>query len=135
MTRPRVTTRSAPPRTPTSPTQGRRAGTRRAAALVMAVLMLAGINLAVVSSVTGGGDDARLASTRADTERAFYAAESGAALVVGEYAAGRAIPTGTRTISGGASITITSSSTSVPMDVVIVASYGQAQRRVELRIE
>lgn len=108
---------------------------RRAAALVMAVLMLAGINLAVVSAVTGGGDDARLASVRADTERAFYAAESGAALVVGEYAAGRSVPTGTRTIAGGATITVSASAPSAPMDVVIVGAYGQAQRRVEIRIE
>ncbi|MFM9957165.1 MAG: PilX N-terminal domain-containing pilus assembly protein [Phycisphaerales bacterium] len=108
---------------------------RRAAALVMTVLMLAGINLAVVSAVTGGGDDARLASTRADTERAFYAAESGAALVVGEYAAGRSVPTGTRTIAGGASVTITASAPSAPMDVVIIGAFGQAQRRVEISIQ
>ncbi len=101
----------------------------------MAVLMLAGINLAVVSAVTGGGDDARLASVRADTERAFYAAESGAALVVGEYAAGRSVPTGTRTIAGGATITVSTSAPSAPMDVAIVGAYGQAQRRVEIHIE
>ena len=108
---------------------------RRAAALVMAVLMLAAVNLAVISAVGGGGDDARLAATRADTTRAFYAVEGGAALVVGEYLAGRPIPTGTRTITGGATITVTTSSPSAPMDVVIVGRYGQAQRRVELRIE
>jgi len=108
---------------------------RRAAALVMAVLMLAAVNLAVISAVGGGGDDARLAATRSDTVRAFYAVESGSALVVGEYLAGRPIPTGTRTIAGGATITVTTSAPSAPMDVVVVGRYGQAQRRVEMRIE
>lgn len=97
--------------------------------------MIAAINLAVVSSVSGGGDDARLASTRADTTRAFYAAESGAALVVGEYNAGRTVPTGTVTIGAGATVTITASATSAPMDVVVIGRFGQAQRRIELRIE
>lgn len=108
---------------------------RRAAALVMAVLMLAAVNLAVISAVTGGGDDARLASTRADTERAFYAAESGAALVFGEFTAGRPVPIGTRLIPGGARITISASSGTMPMDVVIVGSFGQAMRRIEVRLE
>lgn len=101
----------------------------------MAVLMLAAINLAVVSSVSGGGDDARLASTRADTARAFYAAESGVALVMGEYQAGRSIPTGTITIATGTTVAITTSAAVAPMDVVIIGRYGQAQRRVELRVE
>lgn len=113
----------------------RRVRSRRAAALVMAVLMLAAINLAVVSSVSGGGDDARLASTRADTARAFYAAESGVALVMGEYQAGRTIPTGTITIASETTVAITTSTATAPMDVVIIGRYGQAQRRVELRVE
>jgi Tfp pilus assembly protein PilX len=108
---------------------------RRAAALVMAVLMLAAVNLAVISAINGGGDDARLASTRADTVRAFYAAESGAALVVGEYNAGRTVPTGTFTVSAGATAVISASAGTVPMDVVVIGKFGQAQRRIELRIE
>lgn len=122
--------------TPTSPVHRERASrSRRAAALVMAVLMLAAVNLAVISAVGGGGDDARLAATRADTVRAFYAAESGAALAVGEYRSGRPIPTGSRTITGGATITVTTSAPSAPMDVVVVGKFAQAQRRVEMRIE
>lgn len=109
--------------------------TRRAAALVICVLIIGMVNLAVLSSVNGGGDDARLASARADTTRAFYAAESGAALTVGEYAAGRALPNGTYTFAGGESVTITPSGTTTPISVVIVGRCGQASRRIELTVE
>lgn len=108
---------------------------RRAGALVVCVLILASINLAVMSSVNAGGDDARLASIRADTARAFYACESGAALVVGEFSAGRAVPAGTITLAPGITVSITTSGASAPMDVVIVGASGQARRRLEVRLE
>lgn len=108
---------------------------RRAAALVMVVLLLAGVNLAVMSSVAGSGDDARVASLRADTARAFYAAESGAALLVSEFNAGRTIPTGTTNLGGGAAVSITVTAAAAPFDAVIIGTAGAATRRLELRVE
>lgn len=108
---------------------------RRAAALVMAVLLIAAVNLAVMSSVAGSGDDARVAALRSDTARAFFAAESGAALVVGEYSAGRSVPTGATSLGDGASVTISVSGTVAPFDAVVIGTAGSATRRLELRVE
>ncbi len=114
---------------------GRPRRSRRAAALVVCVLIIGMVNLAVLSAVNGGGDDARLAAARADTVRAFFAAESGAALVSGEYNAGRTIPSGTITFAGGETVTITPTGSSTPLDAVIVGSYGNARRRIEVHLE
>lgn len=108
---------------------------RRAAALVICVLIIGMVNLAVLSAVNGGGDDARLAAARAETVRAFFAAESGAAIVSGEYNAGRTIPSGMITLAGGETVTITPTGTSAPLDAVIIGSYGNARRRLEVHLE
>ena len=98
------------------------------------VLILGLTNLLMLSSVAGPSDDARLAATRADTVRSFYAGESGAAMVIGEYSAGRSIPTGTITLPTGQAVDISSSGTG-PFNVTIVGRSGQARRQLTLTIQ
>jgi len=50
---------------------------RRAASIAALVIALALINLAVMGSVAASADEAELGAMRAQTLRAFYAAESG----------------------------------------------------------
>ncbi|NUQ66778.1 MAG: hypothetical protein HUU18_00655 [Phycisphaerales bacterium] len=51
--------------------------TRRAASIAALIIALALINLAVMGSVAASADEAELGAMRAQTLRAFYAAESG----------------------------------------------------------
>lgn len=113
---------------------GRR-GSRRGAALAAAVLILAAANLAVIGAVTARGDDARIAVRRADTLRAFYAAESAVSVARNEIAEGRAPPAGVVSIAGGATFEMTISSPSPPLDVTITGRYSDCARRIVAHVE
>jgi hypothetical protein len=54
---------------------------RRGASVAVVVLMLAVIALAVIGTVGASGEEAYVGAMRAETARAFYAAESGARTV------------------------------------------------------
>lgn len=108
---------------------------RRGVAVGAAVLVLVLVNAAVIMSATGGADDAGLAASRGATLRAFFAAESGVRLVVGELSAGRVAPEGEMSIPGGAVIAITRDADAPPMTIVVRGRYLDAVRVIEARIE
>ena len=108
---------------------------RRAIAIAAVVLILAGINLAVIGGSIGEGDRADLTAKRADTARAFLAAESGVTIVIAELSAGRDVPSGTLTMPDGSQITFEASAASPPFDVTVRATSGQARRTLVVSIE
>ncbi len=108
---------------------------RRAIAIAAVVLILAGINLAVIGASIGEGDRADLVAKRADTARAFLAAESGVTITIAELSAGRTVPTGPLTMPGGAQITFEKSDVAPPFDVTVRATAGRARRSLVVRIE
>lgn len=108
---------------------------RRAVAIAAVVLILAAINLAVLGGSIGEGDRADLVAKRADTARAFLAAESGVSVVIAELSAGRDVPSGTLTMPNGAQVTFEASDVSPPFDVTVRATAGQARRTLVISIE
>lgn len=114
----------------------RRLSDRRAMVLASVVLMIAGINLLVMGIAMGGSAESRVASLRADTLRAFLAAESGAHMVAGELAAGRTPTPGNFTLGGGdEQIEISVSGSAPPYTCTILGRSGEARREIELEIE
>lgn len=65
---------------------------RRGAVLVVVFVMIALIQLAVISAVAGTADDAEEIVLRVQTLRAFYAAESGAVIAIAEEIRGNPPP-------------------------------------------
>jgi hypothetical protein len=103
--------------------------------LASVVLLIAGINMLLLGIVIGGSAESRVAGLRAETLRAFLAAESGAHMVAGELGAGRTPPTGSYTLAGGESLQISVSGSGAPYTCTILARSGQARREIELEIE
>ena len=108
---------------------------RRGMAVAASVIVIAIVNVAIIGSVVGGGDDSRIAAMRTDTIRAFLAAESGVQIVVRELVAGRTPPEGELTLPGGERVDIQISGETPPIDVEVHGRYGHAVRRLEVRIE
>jgi hypothetical protein len=108
---------------------------RRAFAIAAVVLILAAINLAVIGASIGEGDRADLTAKRANTARAFLAAESGVTIAVVELSAGRDVPAGTVTLSNGATITFETSAADPPFDVTIEGRFGTARRTIVVSVE
>lgn len=65
---------------------------RRGAVLAVVFVMIALIQLAVISAVAGTADDAEEIVLRVQTLRAFYAAESGAVIAIAEEIRGNPPP-------------------------------------------
>ena len=110
-------------------------GRRRAIAIAAVVLILAGINLAMIGASVGAGDRADLTARRADTARAFLAAESGVTIAIAELSAGRSVPSGPLTLPDGAQVTLETSAPNPPFDLTVRASSGVAQRTLVVTIE
>lgn len=108
---------------------------RRGAALAAAVVILAVINLAVIGAVTARGDDDRISVQRAQTLRAFFAAEAGAGVALTETVAGRTLPAGSVNLSGGASFELTSPGGSPPLTITINGRCAQSSRRLSVNIQ
>ena len=108
---------------------------RRAAALASAVAVIAALNFVIVGSLVAGSDDAAIVANRFDSMRALLAAESGAALVVGEVSAGRSVPTGDRMLPSGQSVRIETDAEALPLTAEITGISGQARRVIRIRIE
>jgi len=108
---------------------------RRGAVLAAAALVLIVLNLAVVASVGGAGDDERVAARRLETLRAFLAAEGGASIVIGELTAGRDAPEDPLALPAGGTAEITVTGDPTPERAEILGHDGQARRRVVLTLE
>jgi hypothetical protein len=116
---------------------GESARTRRGAAIAVVVVMLAMLQIAALSMLTGGADDAEEVVLRVQTLRAFYAGESGAAMALGDALRGLPPPSaGTVIELPGASVELLET----PWDgagasLVVEGRSVSARRRFEIRLE
>lgn len=110
---------------------------RRGAALVAAVILLGVTAMAVGASVVTAGDDARTTALRADSLRAFYAAESGVELAIHALNEDPANPfTGPLSLPGPATIeAVTPFTTTDPTEAVLAGRAGLAERRVRIGVQ
>jgi len=104
-------------------------------ALAALVLVMCVLNVAVFAMVLGTGDDNRVATLRADSIRAFLAAESGLSIAVTELSAGRSVPEDTLTLAGGETVQITLSAAAAPCTIVVAGRSGQAERVIEVELD
>jgi hypothetical protein len=110
--------------------------TPRGAALVAAVILLGITGMAVGAAVIAAGDDARTTTLRADSLRAFYAAESGVQLGLHALNESPADPfTGPLSLPGGATIeAVAPFSPTEPTEATFAGRAGQAERHVRIRV-
>src|SRR5689334_23328441 len=86
-----------------------RKNTRRGGGTAVVLIMLAVINFAVIGAIRASSDEAQVGAMRAETARAFYAAESGARVVLKCTTAGITMPgAGTTLTLGSATCTYVS---------------------------
>ncbi|MGP1347313.1 MAG: hypothetical protein ACTS3F_11685 [Phycisphaerales bacterium] len=119
-----------------NPRRSRRgARRRRGVALAAVCIVIVMVNAAVVHAVTGSTDDRGVVAWRAQTVRAFFAAESGIAIVRGELGAGRIPGEGVLALEPGVTVHIERSDDAPPMDLAATGAAGIAWRRVVVRLE
>lgn len=106
---------------------------RRGVAAAIAVLMLAAMSMVITGILNSGEDLSRVTSLRADAMRAFYAAESGVAVVVGELNAGRDIPE-SLVIDGISEVAFTPVDGDSGQAFRISARNGKATREIRITI-
>jgi hypothetical protein len=113
-----------------------RAWRRRGSGIAAVVIMLAAMSLAVIGAVAASGSEAQIGAMRAETARAFYAAESGARVVLKCSTSGQAMPTAGSTLTlGSASCTYVSlPALGQPGDALVQGSDGSAARRLKVTL-
>ena len=108
---------------------------RRGNAVVVLVVVMAVLSLVVVGLVRPLGDESSIAAMRVETVRAFYAAESGALVVMKGYMGDADMPAqGSEVVINGQSVLYTQ----VPGGsgvAVIEGRSGDASRRIELELQ
>jgi Tfp pilus assembly protein PilX len=109
---------------------------RRGCGIAAIVIMLAAINLAVLGSVSASADEAKIGALRAETARAFYAAESGARVVLKCSNQGLTPPAASSTlVLGPATITyISLPAAGAAGDAMIKADDGTTTRRLKVTV-
>jgi hypothetical protein len=111
-------------------------GARRGMGIAVVVVMLAIVNIAVLGAVAASGEEANLGAMRLETTRAFYAAESGAMVVVRQLREGVEAP------QAGTSLSFASARVEferVPRvgeggEAIVIGTSGFARRRVVVTI-
>lgn len=111
-----------------------RTARRRGVALVVLVVALAVASLTVAAAVQAAGSDAQIAAFRVETTRAFFAAESGTAVVARLVADGKTLPTAGHTLSlPSASAVLTAlPNPTTGGDLVVEGRSGDSLRRVRV---
>lgn len=108
---------------------------RRGIVLVVIVVVMSILSLVVAGSIRPVRDESELAALRIETTRAFYAAESGAFIVMNAVMGSIDMPDeGTTLNLGGQRIEFVQVPDSTPI-AVIEGSSGDAVRRIELTTE
>ncbi len=108
---------------------------RRGVVVLVLVVVLALINIALVSGAAASSEDAHSGVMRVDTVRAFYAAESGGMIAAKGLIGDVAVPAEGSSVSLG-SQTIHFVEVREPTgEVTVEGRSGSARRRVELQIE
>ncbi len=106
-------------------------------ALAVVIVVLAMLNLVVMGSVRPAGDEVVLGAMRAETTRAFYAAESGAFIAVRAVVGGlEPPPTGSEQAVGVATVLFVAlPPTGEVGEIVVEGRSGEARRRLNLLVE
>ncbi len=117
-----------------NPTQSRRAGI-----LVAVMILLAWVNLAVISAVTSSGNDSQASVWQVQSLNAIWAAESGIRIALRVQEKDNLNPaTGTITLPNGVVVTIitpfAAGPTAPPGELKVSASVGQATRVATLTL-
>jgi len=109
---------------------------RRGCGIAAVVIMLAAINLAVIGSVNASGTEAQTGALRAETARAFYAAESGGRIIIKCNNQGLALPAVNSTLTmGQATVTYVSlPAANSPGDAVVRGADGTTTRRLKITL-
>lgn len=110
---------------------------RRGSAIAVVIVMLAMLQIAALSMLTGGADDAEEVVLRVQTLRAFYAGESGAVMSLGDALRGLPPPTsGTVIELPGASVELLETPWDGAGEALVVEGRSvSARRRFEIRLE
>lgn len=109
---------------------------RRGAGIAAVVLMVVVVNLAILGVVTSSADDLSLAALRLESNRAFFAAESGGVIVTRLALDGRAAPVGGTLDLAHAQVRFISAPEPGEAGTVIVeGASGDARRRIEIDLE
>ncbi|GIK17866.1 MAG: hypothetical protein DYG93_04235 [Leptolyngbya sp. PLA2] len=110
---------------------------RAGVALAVVIVVLAMLNLVVMGSARPAGDEAVLGAMRAETTRAFYAAESGAFIAVRAIVDGLEPPAlGSEQSVGAATVAFVSlPPTGEVGEIVVEGRSGEARRRLNLLVE
>lgn len=109
---------------------------RRGMAVLVLVVLLGTISLAVVGSVSPTADDAHLLASRIESARAFYGAESGVYILIGELQrpGGEPPESGTTITIEGAAVTFETIPDGTGL-TQIRGSAGRAIRRIEVELD
>jgi hypothetical protein len=109
---------------------------RRGCGIAAVVIMLAAINMAVIGSVSASGSESQVGALRAETARAFYAAESGGRIVIKCNNQGLTLPAANSTLTlGQATVTyVTLPAANTTGDAVIKGADGTTTRRLKITL-
>lgn len=108
---------------------------RRGVAMATVLLVVMILGLTVAASVIPMAQESDLAAVRVETLRAFYAAESGANIVLGSSYAGLALPEENDQIALGAQSIVFLQIPADTGDLIIEGRSGLASRRIRIEIE
>ena len=108
---------------------------RRGSALVVVVIVLAVLAIAVAGGVTPLIYEAEAVSLRVETTRAFYAAESGAAVLVQAYTGGVEAPAPGEAVEIDGSVIRYLQIPADGVNAIVEGASGSAVRRIELAFE
>lgn len=108
---------------------------RRGSALIVVVVVMAILGIAVAGAVTPLIYEAESASLRIETTRAFYAAESGAAVIIQAEVGGVEAPSAGDSVAIGGSTIRYLQIPSDGVNAIVEGASGTAVRRIELAFE
>ena len=109
---------------------------RRGCGIAAVVIMLAAVNMAVIGSVNASASEAQVGALRAETARAFYAAESGGRIILKCNNQGLALPAAGSTLTlGQATVTyVTIPPANTSGDAVVRGADGTTTRRLKITL-
>lgn len=108
---------------------------RRGTGIAALILLLAVLNIAVLGVLAAGADESDLSVSRAQTARAFYAAESAGIAAIRLLEANQTLPTSGQELDLGTAVASYESValTSESGRFVVTGTSGEAQRRIEIQ--
>lgn len=108
---------------------------RRGVIVLIAVIILAVMNVAILSTVAAAGSDAHIGVLRVETIRAFYAAESGATICVKGIIGPSTPPTEGSSATVGSETVHFIQVQTPPGELIVEGRAGFARRRLAIQVE